>query len=48
MRYHDARGDQHQLDAQVGNLRGVPVAVTLRQPAGHHVGVVDGLHLVPR
>ena len=47
MRHHDARGDQHQLDAQVGNLRGVPVAVTLRQPAGHHVGVVDGLHLVP-
>ena len=39
-------GDEHQLQAEVGDLRGVPVAVPLRQPAGHHVAVIDGLHLV--
>ena len=46
MQHHDARGDGHQLQAQVGNLRSVPVSIPLRQPTGHHVGVIDRLHLV--
>ena len=39
-------GDEHQLQTEVGDLRGVPVPVPLWQPAGHHVAVVDCLHLV--
>ena len=46
MQHHDARGDGHQLQAQVGNLRSVPVPIPLRQPTGHHVGVIDCLHLL--
>ena len=38
--------DEHELQTQVGNLRGVPVPVPLGQPAGHHVAVVNCLHLV--
>ena len=44
--HHLTWGDEHQLKAQVGDLRGVPVPVPLRQPAGHHVAVIDRLHLV--
>ena len=44
---HDGGRDDHQLQAEAGNLRGVPVTVPLRQPRGHHVRVVDCLHLQP-
>ena len=33
------------VQRHVGDLPGVPVAVALRQPRSHHVGVPDGLHL---
>ena len=46
VRQEDARGDVQQVNAEVGNLRGVPVSVAFWQPRGHHVGVVDCLHLV--
>ena len=39
-------GDEHQLQTEVGDLRRVPVPVPLGQAAGHHVAVIDRLHLV--
>ena len=41
-----AGGDVQQLQTQVGDLRGVSVSIPLREAGGHHVGVVDRLHLV--
>ena len=38
--YHDQR------ETQVGNLRWMSVTIPLRQPTGHHVAVIDCLHLV--
>ena len=43
---HLTWGNEHQLQTQVGDLRGVSVPIPLRQPAGHHVAVIDCLHLV--
>ena len=39
-------GYEHQLKTEVGDLRRVPVPVPLGQAAGHHVAVIDRLHLV--
>ena len=39
-------GAFEEVKGHAGDLVGMPVAVPQGQPAGHHVRVVDGLHLV--
>ena len=46
VRDHEEGGARQEVEGHGGDLSRVLVTVLDRQPAGHHVAVVDGLHLV--
>ena len=45
MRDAEGADGTHDVEGHVSNLADVVVAVSLRQPAGEHVGITDRLHL---